>query len=108
MRAYVSVKKKDITDGEPEDSTGCPVALAFNRLLKTGIRAEIGECITFLGTEKNPWNGDENIEIPIPVSVDTFAANFDDDDTRRDCEPFDFSLQLHHEVAAAILKPKYL
>jgi hypothetical protein len=104
MRVTVSVNKSDIKKGVPNEPLECPVSVAFRRVLKDGISADVGsEGVTFYGGSLG-----HSYRIKTPATVEDFAVNFDSPKTRHWATPFNFSLQMKRVDAEALLKPKYL
>ena len=79
------------------------MALAFRRVLLKDVEVDIGsEGMTFWGTRLG-----HSYRMKTPVTVEDFAVMFDDKNTRGNCKPFDFSLQLKRVDAEALLKTRY-
>lgn len=83
----IEVKQSHIKRGMPADPCGCPVALAIRSRLRGRDFGVYGYIVEF--------RGEDEIHSAVPAKVRRFVDLFDsdDEDVRKRCKPFSFTLK---------------
>lgn len=86
MSSVVSVTKRDIKAGVPEDTVECPIARGIRRLVKKSVKVDVmgddGVDFEFKG---------KTVNRKLPIKAKDFIFDFDFDEA---VEPFEFKLNI--------------
>jgi hypothetical protein len=94
MITRISVTEKDIQNGDPLNSSGCPVALAIIRRVDKKYKVAVSSESVSIYSPKH----EEVWFVKTPAKVKYFIDNFDED--RDSVDPMTFKIDLPEELAA--------
>lgn len=90
LECVVSVDEECISNGTRINIYYCPVALAVNKVLKYGLRAEVGS-----GIRIRSLRGNFFVNYPVPPEAREFIQSFD---RHQSVDPFQFKLNIPKDL----------